>query len=224
VVFGNEVLDAMPAALLTRRDGVLLELGVTRKAAADDELAFSGRPAQGDLLRAAQALELPEGYTTEIHLAAQGLIRTLGDALERGVVLLLDYGFTRREYYHPQRNRGTLMCHYRHHAHDNPLELVGLQDISVHIDFSALADAARESGLDVLGYATQAHFLIDCGILDRLATVPVDDTVRYAKAAAGVQKLLSPAEMGELFKAIAFGRGMDTPLLGFRSGNRRAAL
>ena len=151
-------------------------------------------------------------------------MRSLGDALERGVVLLLDYGFTRREYYHPQRSRGTLMCHYRHYAHDDPLQLVGLQDISVHIDFSALADAARESGLKVLGYATQAHFLVNCGILEQLATIPVDDTVRYSKAAAGVQKLLSPAEMGELFKAIAFGRGMDQPLLGFRNGDRRAAL
>jgi SAM-dependent MidA family methyltransferase len=224
VVLGNEVLDAMPAALVACRNGTLLELGVTRKAPDSDELGWISRPASGDLLRAAQALQLPEGYTSELHLPARGLVRSLGDALECGVVLLLDYGFTRREYYHPQRNRGTLMCHYRHYAHDDPLALIGLQDISVHIDFSALADAARESGLEVLGYATQAHFLIDCGILDRLATIPVEDTLRYSKAAAGVQKLLSPAEMGELFKAIAFGRGVDVPLIGFRHGDRRAAL
>jgi SAM-dependent MidA family methyltransferase len=224
VVLGNEVLDAIPAALVAHRDGMLLELGVTRKAADSEELAWAGRPVQGELLHAAQALQLPEGYTSELQLAACGLVRSLGDALERGVVLLLDYGFTRREYYHPQRSRGTLMCHYRHYAHDDPLQLVGLQDISVHIDFSALADAARESGLKVLGYATQAHFLVNCGILEQLATIPVDDTMRYSKAAAGVQKLLSPAEMGELFKAIAFGRGVDQPLLGFRTGDRRAAL
>ncbi|MGH8664750.1 MAG: class I SAM-dependent methyltransferase [Burkholderiales bacterium] len=224
VVLGNEVLDAMPAALVACRNEALLELGVTRKAPDSDELTWTSRPARGELLHAAQALQLPEGYTTELHLAARGLVRSLGDVLEHGAVLLLDYGFTRREYYHPQRDRGTLMCHYRHYAHDDPLELVGLQDISVHVDFSALADAAHESGLTVLGYATQAHFLINCGILDRLATIPVDDTVRYTKSAAGVQKLLSPAEMGELFKAIAFGRGMDTPMLGFHSGDRRAAL
>src|SRR5690606_13474395 len=112
VVLGNEVLDAVPAALVNHRDGVLLELGVTRKAADSDELAWTGRPAQGELLHAAQALQLPEGYTSELHLAACGLVRSLGDSLERGVVLLLDYGFTRREYYHPQRTRGTLMCHY----------------------------------------------------------------------------------------------------------------
>ncbi|MPZ45629.1 MAG: class I SAM-dependent methyltransferase [Betaproteobacteria bacterium] len=224
VVLGNEVLDAMPTALVTCRNEALLELGVTRKAPASDELTWSSRPARGELLHAAQALQLPEGYTTELHLAARALVRALSDTLERGVVLLLDYGFTRREYYHPQRNRGTLMCHYRHYAHDDPLQLVGLQDISVHVDFSALADAAHESGLKVLGYATQAHLLINCNILDRLASIPVNDTVRYTKAAAGVQKLLSPAEMGELFKAIAFGRGIEPPLLGFSSGDRRATL
>jgi SAM-dependent MidA family methyltransferase len=207
VVLGNEVADAMPAALVTCRDGILLELGVAREAGACDRLAWATRPAEGELLRAARALDLPEGYTTEIQLAARGLVRSLSDALERGAVLLLDYGFPRREYYHPQRDCGTLMCHYRHHVHHDPLQLVGLQDITTHVDFSALADAARESGMQVLGYAPQARFLINCGILDRLATVPVHDTVRYAKAAAGVQKLLSPAEMGELFKAIAFGRG-----------------
>ncbi len=224
VVLGNEVLDAMPAALVAHRDGELVELGVARVSPDSDELAWTSRPASGEVLRAAQALRLPQDYTTELHLAARGLVRALGEALEHGVVLLLDYGFAHHEYYHPQRNRGTLMCHYRHYAHDDPLALIGLQDISVHVDFSALADAARESGLKVLGYATQAHFLIDCGILERLATIPVEETVRYTKAAAGVQKLLSPAEMGELFKTIAFGRGVAGPLLGFRSGDRRAAL
>jgi SAM-dependent MidA family methyltransferase len=224
LVLGNEVLDALPVALIVSRDDGIHELGVGRREPGSDELAWKERPAGGELLQAARELDLPPGYTTEIHLSAQGLVRSLGDALGRGLVLFLDYGFVRREYYHPQRSGGTLMCHYRHHVHDDPLQLIGLQDISAHVDFSALAAAAREAGLDVLGYATQAQFLINCGILDLLASVPIADTARYAAAAAAVQKLLSPAEMGEAFKVIAFGRGVRTPLRGFVSGNRRATL
>jgi SAM-dependent MidA family methyltransferase len=223
IVLANEVLDALPVALVARHDGALFELGVG-SAQGNDELVWTERPAGGELLRAAQELQLPEGYTTEIHLAARGLVRSLGDALEHGVILLLDYGFGRREYYHPQRTRGTLMCHYRHHAHGDPLTLVGLQDITAHIDFSAIADAAAECGLDLLGYATQAQFLIGCGILDLLAAIGADATARYAQAAGPVQRLLSPAEMGELVKVIAFGRGVSAPLRGFPHGGRRSRL
>jgi SAM-dependent MidA family methyltransferase len=117
-----------------------------------------------------------------------------------------------------------MMCHYRHRSHTDPLALVGLQDISAHLDFTALAEAAVAGGLDLLGYTSQAQFLINCGILDALAQLDPTDVARYASAAARVQRLLDPAEMGELFKVIAFGRGMTSPLDGFRSGDRRGRL
>ena len=210
-------------ALVSCRDGTLYELGVG-PAAGGAGLAWTERAASGELLDAARELDLPDGYTTEVHLAARGLVRSVADALERGIVLLIDYGFGRSEYYHPSRTRGTLMCHYRHHAHDDPLALVGLQDITAHVDFSALAVAAHECGLGLLGYTTQAHFLIDCGILDLLAAEGVATTARYARAAGAVQRLLSPAEMGELVKVIAFGRGIQGPLRGFARGDRRRML
>jgi SAM-dependent MidA family methyltransferase len=222
-VLGNEVLDALPVHLIRMHAGTIEELGV---ALAPDRsaLAWCARPATGPLKAAAEALDLAEGYTTELHLAAQALVRSLAERLTRGAALFIDYGFPASEYYHPQRSGGTLMCHYRHHAHPDPLLLPGLQDITAHVDFSALARAAADAGLDVLGYTQQARFLTNCGILDALAACDPSDVARYAPACAAVQKLLSPAEMGELFKVIAFGRGIDLPLLGFRSGDRSGLL
>ena len=149
---------------------------------------------------------------------------TLARTLKRGVMLFIDYGFPARELYHPQRETGTLMCHYRHHAHSDPFALPGLQDITTHVDFSAVAVAALEGGAQVMGYANQAQFLINCGITGLLSQVSAHDTVRYAPLAAAAQKLLSPAEMGELFKVIALGKGIDTPLLGFTRGDKSHTL
>jgi SAM-dependent MidA family methyltransferase len=148
----------------------------------------------------------------------------VGALLERGVALFIDYGFPRREYYHPQRAHGTLMCHYRHQAHDDPFFLPGLQDITSHIDFTAIAEAAGASGLELLGYGNQAQFLINCGLTDLVVRTPAEDTQAYLPLAAQVQKLTSPAEMGELFKVIAFGKNITQPLLGFRSGDKRHTL
>ncbi|MDR2838846.1 MAG: SAM-dependent methyltransferase, partial [Azonexus sp.] len=134
-------------------------------------------------------------------------------------VLLLDYGFPRREFYHPQRGRGTLMCHYRHYAHTDPFYLPGLQDVTAHVDFTAIAAAADGAGLDVLGYTSQGRFLLECGILDRLSEIPNAST-EYLRAASAVNKLLLPHEMGELFKVIALGRGLDEPLCDFVSGDQ----
>ncbi len=223
VILANEVLDALPVALVRVQDGDTLELGVT--AAADHEgFAWITRPADGELLRAAASLALPDEYTTEIHLAARGMVRSLGAILERGAAFLIDYGFPRAEYYHSQRASGTLMCHYRHHSHADPLALPGLQDITSHIDFTAIAEAAEESGLDLLGYIPQARFLMNTGLLEQLGRIDPQDVRRYAPACAGVQKLLSPAEMGELFKVIAFGRSIDEPLIGFQAGDRSGRL
>jgi len=145
----------------------------------------------------------------------------MGEWLARGAALLIDYGFPRREYYHPQRTEGTLMCHFRHHAHDQPLILPGLQDITAHVDFTAMADAALDGGLDVLGYTSQARFLLNAGLPEIMMTQSPDPQTLSA-----VQKLVSEAEMGELFKVMAIGRGLDVtwPLAGFVRGDRRDSL
>ncbi len=224
VVIGNEVLDAMPVHVIrTRADGID-ELGVALKNETDEKLSWQPKPASGALLAAAEALQLPPDYTTEIGLAAQAFVRSLGAAVTRGVVLLIDYGFPAREYYHPQRGEGTLMCHYRHRAHDDPFCIVGLQDITAHVDFTAIAHAAIDGELEVLGYANQARFLVNCGITQHLEKMPLESGKSELQGAAEAHKLLSPAEMGELFKVVAFGRGFKEPLIGFASGDRRHTL
>jgi SAM-dependent MidA family methyltransferase len=166
-------------------------------------------------------------YLSEINFQAEGFIRTLGNTLTRGAVLMIDYGFPRREFYHPQRNRGTLMCHARHRTHDDPLHAPGQEDITAHIDFTALRDAAAESDLQLAGYTGQARFLMNCGILDLAAQLHQEhqhDTLAYARAVAPLQKLLSEAEMGELFKVIGFTKGVQTEWIGFARGDRSGSL
>ncbi|MEK6243616.1 MAG: SAM-dependent methyltransferase [Pseudomonadota bacterium] len=232
VMLANEVADAMPVhALAWMRDGVL-ERGVCANEGTGKEhtrvLAWSDRPAAGSVLIAAKEIDIeipPSGrYESELALVARAWMRSLGRFLERGAILVIDYGFPAREYFHPQRSMGTLACHYRHHVHDDPFYLPGLQDVTAHVDFSALARAAADAGLDVLGYANQARFLVNCGITDLLAEENPADPKRYLPAAAAAQKLLSPSEMGELFKVLAVGRGVSKPLLGFSSGDRSHAL
>jgi SAM-dependent MidA family methyltransferase len=221
VMLANEVADAMPVhALAWRADGVK-ERGV---ALVGGKLAWAERPAQGELLAAARALQVPVPYESEIGLMARAWMKLLAARLVRGALLVVDYGFPRREYYHPQRTMGTLMCHYRHRAHGDPFFLPGLQDITAHVDFSALAQAAREGGLELLGYASQTQFLVNCGITDLLEREDAQDVARYAPLAAQAQKLLSPAEMGEIFKVLAVGRGVSRPLLGFAQGDRSHTL
>jgi SAM-dependent MidA family methyltransferase len=222
VVLGNEVLDAMPVHIVRVTESGIEESGV--ETVDGGTFRWAWRAAAGELLNAARELELPSGYTTEIALVARGFVRSLAEALERGVAIFIDYGFPRHEYFHPQRATGTLMCHYRHHAHDDPFFLPGLQDITSHVDFTAIADVGVGAGMKLLGYATQAQFLINCGITDVLARVPAEDAGRYLPLANQANRLLSPAEMGELFKVIAFGKGYEAPLIGFRSGDRMHTL
>jgi SAM-dependent MidA family methyltransferase len=221
LIIANEVLDAMPAHIVRQRAAGIEEAGVTLE---NDAFDWACRPGAGELLAAAQALKLEPGYQTEIQLVACGFVRTLAQTLARGVVLLVDYGFPAHEYYHVERNAGTLMCHYRHRAHADPFFLVGLQDITSHIDFSAVARAGAAAGLDLLGYTGQAQFLINCGITGRLQRTPTEPAATYLPQAAAAQKLLSPAEMGELFKVMALGKGYAGPLAGFSSGDRRSSL
>jgi SAM-dependent MidA family methyltransferase len=217
-VIANEVVDAMPVHAVGWRSQGVVERGVNA------QLNWEERPARGELLEAAKAIEVPVPYDSEIGLAGQAWMRTLAERLEQGAIFVVDYGFPRAEYYHPQRSMGTLMCHTRHRAHGNPFERPGEQDVTAHVDFSALAGAAREGGLEVLGYATQAQFLVNCGITDVLAQANVENALHYAPIAAEAQQLLSPAEMGELFKVLAVGRGVPLPLLGFSRGDRSNTL
>jgi len=218
VIVANEVVDAMPVHAVAWRANGVMERGVTR------DLKWEERPATGEVLKEAKAIDVPVPYESELGLAARGWMRTLGAQLEQGVILVIDYGFPRHEYYHPQRSMGTLMCHTRHRAHGDPFLHPGQQDITAHVDFSALAGAAREAGLDLIGYATQAQFLVNCGITEVLAQANLDNALHYAPIAAEAQQLLSPAEMGELFKVLAVGRGVNTPLLGFSRGERSHTL
>jgi SAM-dependent MidA family methyltransferase len=151
-------------------------------------------------------------------------MREVAGRLDQGAIFVIDYGFPRHEYYHPQRATGTLMCHYRHRAHADPFAHPGEEDITAHLDFSALAEAAHDAGLEVLGFANQAQFLVNCGITEVLGEANIDNALHYAPLAAEAQKLLSPAEMGELFKVLAVGKGSRPPLLGFTHGDRSASL
>jgi SAM-dependent MidA family methyltransferase len=223
-VIANEVLDAIPTHVVRTSNGNIQELGV---ALSDDGITFqrSFRPASAELLRAAQALGLPQNnYETEVNLAAPALVRTLARLLGRGALLLIDYGFPAGEYYHPQRSSGTLMCHYRHRGHGDPFALIGLQDITAHVDFTAIAAAGVAMGLRVLGYAAQAQFLVNLGITDMLSEIPAADVRVYGPIAAQAQRLLSPGDMGELFKVLALGRGVSQPLIGFERGDRAHTL
>lgn len=220
VVLANEVLDAMPVHALSWRAGGIMERGV---AFSEGRLSWQERPACGPLLEEAQALAIAPPYESEIGLVARAWMREVAQRLDEGVVFVIDYGFPRHEYYHPQRAGGTLMCHYRHTAHADPFAHPGDEDITAHVDFTALAEAATDAGLEVLGYATQAQFLVNCGITDVLSEANLDNALHYAPLAAEAQKLLSPAEMGELFKVLAVGRGVKH-LLGFSRGDRAGTL
>ena len=215
VVLANEVLDAMPVQLVARKDGAWQEMAVTVEEGA---FAFAARPAEAALAAHAarqvpDADALPEGYLTEVHPVAFGFMASLSRMLlnGKGAAILVDYGFPAHEYYHPQRSGGTVMCHYRHHAHPDPFYLPGLQDITAHVDFTAMALAAQDGGLEVLGYMNQASFLLGAGIADLLLRTDPADTMRYLPQSNAVQKLLSPAEMGELFKVLLVGHGVRLP-------------
>jgi len=221
LILANEVLDAMPVHLVHWLGGEMFERGVIVK---QGEFVWQDRPlSAGPLWQTAKAIDPGADYLSEINLAASAWINSLAQCLERGAILCLDYGFPRGEYYHPQRNTGTLRVHYRHHSLDDPFYLPGLCDLTAHVDFSALADAAAESRLELLGYTSQANFLLNAGLLDLMAEMTPTSS-DYLRAASVVQKLLQPSEMGELFKAIAFGRGLNGSVPGFERGDRRGAL
>ncbi|MDP9108292.1 MAG: SAM-dependent methyltransferase, partial [Pseudomonadota bacterium] len=228
VVLGNEVLDAMPVHLVVKSEQGWRERGIGLAGVAGRQLVFRDRPCDPSLIAQIPDPDgLPLGYLTEVHPLSTAFVASLGSMLnaafdesgQGSIALLIDYGFPAREYYLAQRERGTLMCHYRHHAHDDPFYLPGLQDITCHVDFTAIAQAALDSGLDLLGYFSQAAFLIDGGIGELLLRTSPDDVRRYMPQANAVQKLTAPSEMGELFKVLAIGRKMRLPAR-FARGDR----
>ncbi len=220
VVLGNEVLDALPVHMVHWRADGTMERGVAWR---EGDLAWEDRAIRSDALdEAAAGLSMPDGYLSEINLAAPALVASLARCLERGMLLFIDYGFPRAEYYHPQRDMGTLRVHYRHHSLDDPFFLPGLADITAHVDFSAVARAGEAAGLELLGYDSQARFLLHSGLLDLMQEIDAG-SVDYLRMAAPVQKLLQPSEMGELFKVIALGRGVAPPT-GLRGRDRAGAL
>jgi SAM-dependent MidA family methyltransferase len=221
VVLGNELLDALPVERFRVQGDGVARLGV---GLVDDRFVWHEMEAGRPILDRILPLHLPHGYASEIGLAAEGWVRSLGDVLGQGVLLLIDYGFPRAEFYHPDRAAGTLMCHYRHRAHPDPLILTGLQDITAHVDFTAVADAGRAAGLDLLGYASQAMFLLGCGLDEAAAPLLAGDVRTRLGVTHEIKKLTLPHEMGELFKVIALGRGITEPLRGFALQDRRARL
>jgi len=231
-VIANEVLDAVPCELVARRRGEWRERGVGWKAApkasgdgACGAFDWSDAPADARLAALAAA-RFPPGvdYESEINALAEALVEDIGRRMTGGAALFIDYGFPAAEYYHPQRSEGTLMCHYRHRAHGDPFAWPGLCDITAHVDFTAMAEAGERAGLAVAGYTALAPFLIGCRILDALAMAGAPESAAYVRAAASVQKLLAPSEMGELFKVLALARSDAIAWPGFGIVDRRHRL
>jgi SAM-dependent MidA family methyltransferase len=222
VILGNEVLDALPVELVHWTDAGPRVRGVVRQG---DAFAWQDRPIDDPVLHTrAEALDQVPDYLSEISLAADALIASLAQSLDRGLILMIDYGFAAREYYHPQRHMGTLRAHYRHHALDDPFYLPGLCDLTAHVDFSAVAKAGMAAGLELAGYTSQASFLLNSGLTELLMQTPPADAAAYLPQANAVQRLVSPAEMGELFKVIAMSTGGIAQLAGFARGGRSHTL
>lgn len=216
VLVANEVLDALPVQRFVWREKAICSLGV----GSDGEGALCWREAAAPPGLAAEVArmfsDLPQpadGYVSEVCPRLGAWLRAVSEQLTHGVALFADYGLPRREYYHPTRSTGTLRCHYRHRAHDDPWLHPGTQDITAWVDFTRLAEAADDAGFDVLGYTSQAAFLLATGIEARVAAATGD--VARARLASQARQLLMPDEMGEVFKLMAFGRGVDLPLAGF---------
>ncbi len=226
VMLANEVLDAMAVERFHWHGAAAKQYFVTQRAAGFE---WQERPVESPGLQAAidglvKACELPAEYVSEINLSLGPWLNSVAGRLGEGLLLLLDYGYARNEYYHPQRSSGTLMCHYRHRAHEDPFLWPGLQDITAHVDFTAVAEAAAAAGLAVGGYTNQAWFLLDCGLEQLLQDAGPTDSMAFLQLAQQARTLILPGEMGERFKCIALTRGMEQPLPGFRMQDFRCRL
>jgi SAM-dependent MidA family methyltransferase len=218
LVIANEVLDVVPCSMVHRDSGgSYFEQGVILTEAG---FAFEDQPLQDGELKRRAATAFPPGdydYVSEVNFAAEALVRTIASSLEAGVALFIDYGFPEREFYHPQRSMGTMRCHYRHRVHGDPFFMPGLQDITAHVDFTAMGRAAEQGGAEIFGFTTQAYFLISCGLAVLVSAGDPTMTLSRLKGTSAVHRLIGPSEMGELFKVLGFGKGMPGPILGFQS-------
>lgn len=223
VVFANEVLDAMPVELFELRGGKPRQVDV-RLAEQGLALEVSNRELilDGELMT--QLASLPDGYRSECNNSTSPWLQAMYSALGEAAVFLIDYGFPRHEYYHAQRSEGSLMCHYRHRSHTDSLILLGLQDITAHVDFTQVAEAAHGAGFEVSGFTSQAFFLMSLGLTERLNEQDGDDLQQQMVLAQQVKKLTMPNEMGELFKVIGLQKGLELPLQGFMMNDQRGRL
>lgn len=220
IIIGNEVLDAMPVEIIRKDEGGSFEhVGVCLD---NDRFTYSARSLHDLQLSALASLYFPKissPYTSELHPQQYAFIRTLASRLEHGCMIFIDYGFDAAQYYHPQRNQGTLIGHYRHHVIHNPFDFIGLADLTAHVNFTDIAQAGTDAGLDLIGYLPQSHFLLNLGITELLAQTGQTDSAAYIREAAAVQKLIDQHEMGELFKVIAFGKNINIDWTGFCFGD-----
>lgn len=218
VIVANEVLDALPVQRFQRHPNAVSALAVGEENGA---LCWRTKRADQALIDAVAEIEadigepLAEGYQSEWCPSLTPWVVEISRLLERGIILLIDYGYPRREFYHPQRQQGTLVCHYRHQAHDNPFFWPGLQDITAFVDFTAVARAGVGAGLDLAGFSTQGNFLAGAGIAQILEREAAGDPNRAAELSQQVKPLLFPDEMGERFKIIGFSRAIKATLPGF---------
>lgn len=220
IIIGNEVLDAMPVEIIRKDEGGSFEhVGVCLD---NDRFTYLARPLHDLQLSALASLYFPKitsPYTSELHPQQYAFIRTLASRLEHGCMIFIDYGFDAAQYYHPQRNQGTLIGHYRHHVIHNPFDFIGLADLTAHVNFTDIAQAGTDAGLDLIGYLPQSHFLLNLGITELLAQTGQTDSAAYIREAAAVQKLIDQHEMGELFKVITFGKNINIDWTGFCFGD-----
>lgn len=218
IVFCNELLDALPVDLIKKVSGVYYQKGVGLE---NDLFIWKDKPIIDLTIYDHINLEsLPDDYLIEDAIHIKSWINKINESIAKGVVIIIDYGFNHSEYFHEQRSQGTLMCHFKHHAHDNPLIQVGIQDITSHVNFSYVAREASNIGLNINGFISQANFLINCGILELLEKVNIEDSALYMKSVSEIQKLLSPSEMGDLFKVMIIEKSMDINFIGLKNNNK----
>jgi len=228
IVLANELLDAMPVQLFQKTEDDINDVNVTWlnnkfefqvKSSFDARLISRVKDIESELNR-----EFNAGYISEINFAAEDWIKSIAERLQQGIIVLLDYGFPRHEYYHEQRNQGTLMCHYRHRTHPDAFVYPGLQDITAHVDFTSMADAALDANLQVIGYTNQVSFLMGAGLLELADLENESDTKQQMETASQIKKLTLPHEMGELFKVIGFSKNCDVALPAFEFRDMRESL
>ena len=228
VVLANELLDAMPVQLFQKNDNDINEVHVVWR---DDKFAFLLQSSFDERLMTRVkdiedelGFEFNSGYVSEINFSAEDWIKSIAESLQQGIIVLIDYGFPRHEYYHEQRVQGTMMCHYRHRTHPDVFVYPGLQDITAHVDFTAMADAALEANLKVMGYTNQVSFLMGAGIMELAAINENDSLAEQMVTTSQIKKLTLPHEMGELFKVIGFSKNTDVSLPAFEFRDLREYL